>query len=218
MPHALGWILRRIAAHLPAWARPRPQVADPQALAGLLDSQAAFTSQKCTVEYLRLRGGLDWEELRRSPAFRAGLERCRWEGYALALGEVAEVCEIFLRHRGVDAAAVAALVPPAAVAALARHPVPAHRADWDDIVAALTARLAEARAQAPRHIRHMGDATARRLMDLYPFDARLRAADLDYLRNNLRLTLAQAYERMGREVDVARLVGPAGLEPATRPL
>jgi hypothetical protein len=207
MPQVVRQMLRRIAAYVAPGLVSGPQVADADGLARYLSSLAAFVSQKCTVEYLRLRGGLHWEELCRSPAFKAGLERCRWEGYGLALGDIAELCQGLLLRRGLAAAEIEPMVTTAVAGALARYPMPAHRTDWEDVTQEITARLAEARLAEPRPLRRMGGATARRLMALYPFDERLRAADLDYLRNNLRLALAQSYERMTHEIDVGALVG-----------
>lgn len=164
-----------------------------------------FVAQKCTTEYLRLRAGVSWDQLCRDPVFRDGYEQSRWAGFARTLGDVAEVCEIILRAEGWSPAAIEALVPPAADAAVTRYPQPRDTPAPAEVAEEIRLRLARRRAEPPRSLRRIGNGSAKRIMALLPFDEALQAADLDYMANNLAFTLGQVHERLRAELDVAAL-------------
>jgi hypothetical protein len=201
--------LRRFAAYLARLGVSRRRIASPDALAEYLAEQAMFVSQKCSVEYLRLRAGVYWDALCRDDTFRQGFERGRRGAFVQVVGDVAEVCEIVLRGTGLAPTAIERLVPPAAAAALGRYPVTSHSAEMAEAAEEVRQRLAQRRIEPPRPLQRVGAGTARRLLGLLPFDERLQAADLDYVHNNLCFALAQVHERMRGELD------PHALEAAT---
>lgn len=205
MEIAAPTILRRFAAYLARLSGPRPTVATMEQLATQLAAHAMFVSQKCTTEYLRLRGGVSWDELCRDPVFRDGYERSRWAAFARSLGDVAEVCEIVLRAGGRPIAAIAAAVPPAAEAAFALYPEPKGTPSLSEAAEETRLRLSRLRAEPPRPLRRIGTGSAKRIMALLPFDERLQAADLDYMANNLSFALGQVHERLRAELDMQAL-------------
>lgn len=164
-----------------------------------------FVSQKCTVEYLRLRAGLNWEALCRNAVFRDGLEHCRWGAFVRVLGDVAEVCETVLRTAKLSPTEIERLVPPAVAVALARYPATSHPPGRSEALEQIVLRLARRRVEPPRPIRRIGAGSAKRILALLPFDDALRAADLDYLDNNLCFALGQVHERLCDALDPAAL-------------
>jgi hypothetical protein len=198
--------LRRFATLLGGRRRSGPSVATPAQLAACLAGHARFASQKCAAEYLRLRGGLDWDASATEQVFREGIERRRGDRYVRLLGDVAELAEIVLRAADGRLERIAEVVPPAVAAALADPAQSWPGIDAEAAAGAIAARLAQRRAQAPRPLRRVGAGTARHLLDLMPFDRKLQEADLDYVENNVCFTLAQVHERLRGELDTAALL------------
>jgi hypothetical protein len=198
--------LRRFATLLGGRRRSGPSVATPAQLAACLAGHARFASQKCAAEYLRLRGGLDWDASATEQVFREGIERLRRDSYVRLLGDVAELAEIVLRAADGRLERIAEVVPPAVAAALADPAQSWPGIDTEAASGAIAARLAQRRAQAPRPLRRVGAGTARHLLDLMPFDRKLQEADLDYVENNVCFTLAQVHERLRGELDTAALL------------
>ena len=199
-------ILRRFATLL-GWRSAARAVRTPAELAARLAGHARFASQKCSAEYLRLRGGLDWDAAAAEPAFRDGLERLRRDSYVRLLGDVAELAEIVLRAANGRLEQIGEVVPSAVAAALADPAQSWPGIDADAAAAAISARLAQRRAQPPRPLRRVGTGTARHLLALMPFDRELQQADRDYVENNVCFTLAQVHERLRRELDTDALLG-----------
>lgn len=199
--------LRRFAARLTRWRQEPRRVSQRRELSAALAGHARFVAQKCAMEYLRLRGGLHWDELCRQPVFLAGLERCQRESFVRMLGDVAEVCEIVLRAHGCRLDAIAQLVPAAVAAALADPAQAPPGIDAAEAGAEIGRRLERRRLEPPRSLRRVGAGSARHLLALLPFDERLQAADLDYVQNNVSFALGQVHERLRRELDCDALAG-----------
>jgi hypothetical protein len=207
--------LRRFAAYLARFGLSRRRILNPDALAEYLAEQAMFASQKCSVEYLRLRAGVHWDALCRDETFRQGFEHGRRGAFVQVVGDVAEVCEIVLRGAGLAPAVIERLVPAAAAAALGRYPTTSHSAEIAEAAAEVRRRLAQRRIEPPRPLRRVGAGTAQRILALLPFDERLQAADLDYVHNNLCFALAQVHERMRGELDPQALEATVTGRPAS---
>ena len=196
-----------------------PQLAGAPDLGRFLDRQAAFISQKCTVEYCRARSGLNWDKLFKEAAFVEAMEVCRWESYAAILVEVAVMVEAKLRPSltPIDA-------PPIKLArglvaligeVLAGYPAPAHRPDgWSEVIEQARTRLAEAQLAAPKPANQLGFKAGSSVYAVLPIHPTLRNHDFELIRNNIRFNLIRGAEDFDRQADrqaiVADIVGAAG--------
>ena len=186
--------------------RRTPPVRDAAALTELLDAHTSYVAQRTVIEYCRARAGFNWDKLFAEPTFVEHYEVCRWEGYAAALAEVAELALIRLRDAG--AAAPEAYLPglvQVARAALLRHPVPRHRASWTDAADAIEPHLARALLAAPRPVHMVGLHAAEVMFGLLPIHADLRRQDREMFENSVRFAICGAFEEMTRRLDVAAL-------------
>ena len=184
-----------------------------------LDRQAAFISQKCTVEYCRARSGLNWDKLFKERAFVEAMEVCRWESYAAILVEVAVMVEAKLRPslKAVDAPpiklsrGIIALIQDI----LAGYPPPVHRPDgWSGVIEQARARLAEAQLAAPKPANQLGFKAGSSVYAVLPIHPTLRNHDFELIRNNIRFNLVRGAEDFDRQADrlaiVADIVGATG--------
>lgn len=187
------------------------------ALADFLARHAAYVSQRSTIEYCRARAGVGWSHLVRDAAFTRAIERCRWEAYAAVLADLAEVAQIHLRQQGVDASCVTPGLIDVAGRALLRHPVPAHRADWDETLAALASRLHEAAKQPPRPVHEVGLVSARRVFEVLPLHTNLAGHDREMVTNSVRFLLCRVHadlEAAADGVTLGRRLAAIGAAPA----
>ena len=208
-----GW--RQLVAGLIGHRYRKASVADSESLARLLGEEALWLSQKATIEYLRLRAGAGWTTLHKDALFTDALERCRAEGFTAVLGDVAETALALLRHAGVAGETARCVVTAAATEALRAHRAALGTAAED---ADLEARLARALLAAPRSAHVIARTGAARLFRALPLHTDLGAHDREAVENNVRFGLCAVYGRLERAIDPQRLVGPAGFEPATKPL
>ena len=164
------------------------------------------------LEYCRARAGVNWDKLFGEQAFLDGLEICRWEAYAALLGDVAELVLILMRRQSpADPQGYLPGIAEAARAALLRHPVPRHRASWDEAGAAIEQHLAQSLLGAPRAVHLAGFGSADAIFDQLPIHPDLRREDREMFRNSVRFGLCGVFDEATRRLDV-----PA-LETALRP-
>lgn len=197
------------------WRRLRPRrrrSATVEGLADFLAARTAFVSQKSTIEYCRARAGIGWGKLFLEDEFGRAMEFCRWEAYAAVLEDLAEVALTWLRHGGAQGPEIVDGLAAATRAALLRHPAPAHRAGWDETLAAVEARLHRALLAAPRPVHEVGRGSGRRVFKVLPIHTNLTAQDREVVVNNVRFLLCRAYADMEAELDrsalLALLSGP----------
>ncbi len=177
-------------------------------LGEFMGAQAAFVSQKATIDYLRARAGLAWPQLFREKDFREALDYCRWEAYAAVLQDVAELAQIFLRRAGAPEAPLPAVLADLVELALGAYPVPAHRDDWTDVVAATRDRLERALLVPPRPVRLVGYESARRIFPIMPIHTNLARYDREVVENNIRFLLVGVYSELEQRAVVAALLEP----------
>ena len=79
------------------WFRRPPPIADREALADFIDSQAAFLVQKGIYEYSRARAGHYAKVMFGEQTFTDAFNLARWQAYPLGLAMVGEVVEGVLR-------------------------------------------------------------------------------------------------------------------------
>lgn len=198
--------MRPFTSLIGRWLRPERRVRSAAGLADLCAGEAAFVSQKSTIEYCRMRAGINWDKLFQEAAFTTAMEHCRWEAYAALVADVMETCQILFRHQGAGEIAVPAALRVVARAAFERHPVPAGRESWEDEVAAIEARLARALLAAPRLVHVVGYDSAKRVFRALPIHTNLKGVDREVVANNIRFNLCQVYARMEHDIDTAALL------------
>jgi hypothetical protein len=166
-------------------------------LADFMDSRAAFLSQKCVVEFCRVRAGVHWEKLFGEPEFQEELRQARWKSYPPAFAMIAEMVEGVLRPAaGLRQRQLPAALERVAQDAFARYPVPegAPGTFWSDALDLVHERLAETQERAPRPVRQTPNPTARAIFNALPLHKDVVTNDYDYIFNNLRMNLLRIHD------------------------
>src|SRR3546814_11425554 len=70
-----------------------PGVASLAELEAFVTGEAAYLAQKTVFGYCRVKTVTNFEKLMTEPAFRDGVELCRWEAYAGTLGDTLVLVE-----------------------------------------------------------------------------------------------------------------------------
>jgi hypothetical protein len=199
--HADAGPLRRLWSHLKARLRPAP-IATADALRIYLAERASLIAQKCAIDYCRGKTGLASYALFTEKPFLEALDRCRWDTFAVVLGDLMIVTEGKLRphvatgERSRLCAALADLYP----ATLATVPPPAHRADgWGEAIASFAPRFREASLGKPRQALDVADHSARCLFDTLPIHTSYRELDEEVVYGSVRFRMiAVSQELQGR--------------------
>jgi hypothetical protein len=197
--------LRAILSRLVA--RPRKASAWPQ-FAEAVRAGAAYLAQGSSYAYLRARAGTWAPKLFSEDAFSAELDRCKWEGFAVAAQDLVLVLETETRaHLGGDRTGLAAALEALYADALALEPLPPHRAasGWEDEKAAFGARAAAAVAAPPQSADAISGATAARLLREMPVEDVIRDLDRPMVTNNVAFRFIDYQRKMRREIDMAAL-------------
>ncbi len=205
-----------------------PRCRDLEQLAGLLAGEAAFVAQKSTIEYCRARAGCNWDKLFAGDEFAREMKRARWMTFPLVLADLAEMLQILLRRGGFEAAASADRLRPVVARALRWHGPPEIPLDLEQAEAAIAARLERTLAAPIRPVYSFAPATGRAVFDALPLKTDARG-DRTVVENQVVFLLCGAYGRLEERIALAEIaraliaparavVGPAGFEPATRPL
>lgn len=191
------------------WQKPRP-VADAAALRDFLAREAAFLSQKSTVEYCRARSGLLWQKLFEEADFRHALDICRWGAMAVVLADQVVVVEGFLRPhargREADLAASLAGIFEDILRGYAEVP-PEQRVGWDDLIIEMPARLARVQLGQPHGPAEIAKTAGARVFELLPIHKSLRGSDREMMINAIRFGMVGFYNKLEESVrDPAALV------------
>jgi len=177
--------------------RKEPAIGSRETLADFIDSRASFLSQKCVVEFCRVRSGVYWQKLFSEAEFRESLRISCWNSYPPATAMIAEMVEGVLR----PAAGLRQRHLPDALMTVvdevfARHQVPVGVPEtfWADGRTLVRERLDATQAGAPRPVRNVAQPMAKLIHQALPLHPNLVSHDYDYIRNNLRMNLLRAYE------------------------
>ena len=198
-----GRLWRRLKARL----RPAP-VATAEALRTFLSERAALIAQKCAIDYCRGKTGLASYALFTEKPFLEALDRCRWDTFAAALGDLVIVAEGKLRphvppeQHSRLCEALASLYP----AILATLPPPAHRADgWNGAIASFAPRFREASLGNPRQALDVADHSARCLFETLPIHASMRELDEEVVYGAVRFRMIAVSQEMQGRLRAAEL-------------
>jgi len=192
--------------------RKEPVIASRDALAGFIDSRASFLSQKCVVEFCRVRSGVYWQKLFSEDEFRENLQASCWNSYPPAAAMIVEMVEGVVRPAaGIRQRQLPAALMKVVDEVFSRRPVPAGAPDtfWTDARALVRERLDATQAGPPRPVRKVAEPMAKRIHGALPLHHTLVSHDYDYIRNNLRMNLLRAHEDF---------IAVANLEQLTRDL
>lgn len=188
--------------------RRRVRITTGEDLAGFLAAQAAFLSQKTTVEFCRARAGMLWSKLFLERAFVEAMERCRSEAFAAVLGDVAEACQVLLRRAGHEEVCGPGCLGVAVRAALIRQEPPP--GGWDEELLGLDARLARGLMASPRPAHEIARTGAPRVFEALPIRGAVRRPDMELIENGLRFLLCRVYADMEAELDTDALAQALG--------
>lgn len=188
-------------------ARPQKASAWPQ-FAEAVRAGAAYLAQGSSYAYLRARAGTWGPRVFTDDAFSAELNRCKWEGFAVAAQDLVLVLEAETRGRFEgDRAGLPAAIEALYADALALEPVPPHRAavGWNDEKAAFHERAARAVAAPPQSADAISGATAARLLREMPVEDVIRELDRPMVTNNVAFRFIDYQRKLRREIDLAAL-------------
>lgn len=190
------------------WRRPR--IDSLAALADVMTAQSAFVAQKCTIDYCQARTGLNWPMLEKEAAFRAALDRARWEAYPLVLSDVAIMVEGLLRPAVPERAKLVFshwLVSTYADG-LERYGPPRHRgpdASWAEDIEQFRRRLGQAQMAAPRPVHEVGGESGAALHRLMPIHPSLTGLDKHMIANNVKMRLCRVHEDLERQAALSEI-------------
>lgn len=165
---------------------------------------AAYLAQGSSFSYIRARSGTMGPRLMQDAAFGRGMERCKWEGFAAAAGDLLLIAEGDLRPHGPVPAAV---WPALYRAVLDTQPIPEHRAGqgWDDRLSDFARRLEAHLAAPPARIEDIADHSANVIMDYAPVDDTIRELDRPMVTNNVKFRFIDHVDALRRRTDLPAL-------------
>ena len=180
----------------------RGRIATVDELAVALGEGAAYLAQGASYSYIRARSGMVASRLMENPDFAAAMQRCKWEGFAAAAGDLSLIAEGDMRPHG---AAPAPFWRRLYRDILAAEPVPPHRAGWDDRIAEFDARLEshlEGPAGAPPPgVEDIAAFSAHVIMEHAPVDETIREFDREMVMNNVKFRFIDQVTELRRRTD-----------------
>lgn len=211
----IGRLWRRFAARM----RPAP-IATADALKTFVEERAALIAQKCAIDYCRGKTGLASYALFTEAPFLKALDVCRWETFAVVLGDLLIIAEGGLRpHASTEqqprlCEALISLFR----AVLTSMPTPIHREHgWDDVIASFTLRLRAASSGQPQRALDVADHSAKRLFDTLPIHASMRKLDEEVVYGAVRFRMIAVSQELERRAVAAELVKQFLLDPVRQP-
>ncbi|HSF94502.1 MAG TPA: esterase [Thermohalobaculum sp.] len=176
----------------------RGGVTDRSGLAAAIGSGAAYLAQGSGFSYIRARSGTMGPRLMQDEGFGAGMERCKWEGFAAAAGDLILLAESELRPLVRTGAAVWLALY---CEVLAAQPMPPHRRDWDDRIAAFERRLTAHLAADPAGIEAISQHSAEVILQFAPVDDTIRAMDREMVTNNVKFRFIDHFDGLRQRTD-----------------
>lgn len=199
-------VINRLAATLFGKAN---EIDTRAALGVFIDERASFLSQKCIVEFSRVRAGVYWQKLFSEAEFQSELTRSTWRAYPACMAMVAEMVEGAMReHAGLRQRQLPEALERLCAEIVSKYPVPAGEESdfWARGVAMVRKQLDETQGSAPRPVREMPKPMARAVFDVMPMHKNVITNDYDYIFNNLRMNLLRAHDDFIRQARYPGLV------------
>ena len=185
-----------------------PPIDTADALGTFLQERASLIAQKCAIDYVRGKTGLASYALFTEKPFLDALEVCRWETFAVVLGDLAILAEGLLRpHAGAERQPrLCQRLLDLYSEILAAAPLPPHRPQgWGDVAEAFRARLRETESKPPRQALDVADHSAKRLFDTLPIHLSMRELDEEVVYGAVRFRMIAVRQEMQRRFAAAEL-------------
>lgn len=182
----------------------RGGIRTPDQLAAAIGEGAAYLAQGASYSYIRARSGTMGPRLMQDERFGQGMERCKWEGFAAAAGDLILIAEAELRPY---LRAGAPVWQGLYRAVLAAQPEPGHREGrgWEDRIAEFEARLADHLSAPPRGIEAICRHSAGVILEFAPVEDAIRELDREMVTNNVAFRFIEHVSDMRRRADWAAL-------------
>lgn len=189
------------------WVSP-PPLRTAASLGAFVEREAARLTQKCTVNYCRVKASANAKKLFSEEAFRDGLAACRWEAYGLILGDFLRVAETQLRQQaGNDSERIGQRLVDFYARTMLPHPRPAKpEAGWAEAVDVLRGSLAHARLEKPVAAHEISRATGRAIFNLLPIHKSLRREDSEVIINQVRFGTVSLQQDLERRLDAPAVI------------
>ena len=170
---------------------------------------AAYLAQGSSYSYIRARSGTMAPRLMQDAGFSAGMERCKWEGFAAMVGDLILIVETEMRPHGPVAPAIWSRLYREVLAA---QKMPSHRAEsgWSDRIAAFDMRLAAHGAMSIRGIESLCEHSAEVLLEFTPVDETIRKLDREMVVNNVKFRFIGFIDALRRRADWPALATAIG--------
>jgi hypothetical protein len=183
-------------------------------LAAAIGEGAAYLAQGSSFSYIRARSGMMGPRLMQDDRFGAGMERCKWEGFAAAAGDLILIVEAELRPHGRAAAPFWTVLYREILAAQA---LPEHRRaqGWRDRVAEFDQRIAAHLAWPPRGIEAICHHSAEVILAYAPVEDRIRELDREMVTNNVKFRFIEQVDALRRRADWPALAAAIRMESET---
>jgi len=184
-------------------------------LATAIGEGAAYLAQGASYSYIRARSGTMGPRLMQDSGFGAGMERCKWEGFAAIAGDLILIVETELRPHGAAGADVWRRLYREVLAAQA---MPEHRADtgWADHLARFDLALEAHRALPARSVADLCAHSAEVLLAFAPVEQAIRDLDREMVVNNITFRFIDHVDALRRRADwkaLASAIRPEAAEP-----
>ena len=166
-------------------------------LATAIGEGAAFLAQGASYSYIRARSGTMGPRLMQDARFGAGMERCKWEGFAAIAGDLILIVETELRPHGSGTADTWRRLYREVLAA---QEMPEHRADtgWTDRLAEFDLALGAHRALPARGVEDICEHSAGVLLAFAPVEAAIRGLDREMVVNNVKFRFIDHVDALRR--------------------
>jgi len=178
----------------------RKRIRTPDDLLAALREGAAFLAQGASYSYIRARSGTMGPRLMQDAGFGRGMERCKWEAFAAAVGDLILIVAAETRLHG--------LVPASVWRSLYREALesdalPEHRAEigWKDRLNIFHQRLDIHLSNPGRGIESIAAHTAAVLIEFAPVDDVIRELDREMVTNNVQFRFIEHVDGMRRRTD-----------------
>lgn len=171
---------------------------------------AAFLAQGASYSYIRARTGTMGPRLMQDAAFGAGMDRCKWEGFAAMAGDLILIVETEMRPHGpIPAANWRRLYRDV----LEAQEIPAHRAGggWADRMAEFDLRLAAHFPMPGRGVEDLCEHGAGVLLEFAPVEDAIRNLDREMVVNNIKFRFIEFIDTLRRRADWPALAAAMGM-------